>query len=97
MDGFVGEDGFFGLAAIYFGDDASCADFFGAPGDVVEDSVYSSSQSCLYPTDPSGGFSLRMSIDDKPNVIPLPAGLPLLLAGLGALGFAGRRRPKKAF
>ena len=96
LDGFVGEDGFFGLAAIYFGDDASCADFFGTPSDVGVDSVYSSSQSCLYPYDPDGGFSLRMSIDDKPNVVPLPAGFTLLVAGLGALGLAGRRRPKKA-
>lgn len=96
LEGDAGEDGFFGLAAIYFGDDASCADFFESPSDAGVDSVDSSSQSCLYPSDPSGGFSLRMSIDDKLNVIPLPAGLPLLVAGLGVLGLAGRRRPKKA-
>lgn len=28
----------------------------------------------------------------SPSVVPLPAALPLLLAGLGALGVAGRRR-----
>lgn len=28
------------------------------------------------------------------NVVPLPAGLPLLLAGLGAFGLVGRRRAK---
>jgi hypothetical protein len=33
---------------------------------------------------------------EDPAVIPLPAGLPLLAAGLGALGLAARRRRKAA-
>ncbi len=32
----------------------------------------------------------------NPNVVPLPAGLPLLLAGLGALGIAARRKKSRA-
>ncbi len=37
------------------------------------------------------------AIDDlQVSAVPLPAGLPLLLAGLGAFGIAGRRRRKQA-
>ncbi|MDV7143808.1 VPLPA-CTERM sorting domain-containing protein [Tropicimonas sp. TH_r6] len=42
--------------------------------------------------------SSNISIDDityvtgSPAAVPLPAGLPLLLAGLGAIGVAGRRQ-----
>ena len=36
-----------------------------------------------------GNFTFEQDVDVAP--IPLPAGLPLLLAGLGALGFARRR------
>ena len=39
------------------------------------------------PTFLSGG-----SMEEPIGAVPLPAGLPLLLAGLGALGLAGRRR-----
>ncbi len=30
--------------------------------------------------------------DGTPNVVPLPAALPLLIGGLGLMGLAGRRR-----
>ena len=32
------------------------------------------------------------TLNATPTVVPLPAALPLLLAGLGAMGFVGRRR-----
>lgn len=36
-----------------------------------------------------------IEVSDQPvDVVPLPAGLPLLLAGLGAFGFVSRRRKK---
>jgi hypothetical protein len=31
-----------------------------------------------------------------PSIVPVPAALPLLLAGVGALGFAGRRKRSKS-
>ena len=40
-------------------------------------------------------FTLRVTANDV-NPIPLPAAAPLLIAGLGALGFAARRRRKAA-
>lgn len=39
--------------------------------------------------------TLRYTSDLTPvSAVPLPAGLPLLIAGLGGLGFVGRRRKK---
>lgn len=40
-------------------------------------------------------FTLRVTANEV-NPIPLPAAAPLLIAGLGALGFAARRRRKAA-
>ena len=43
-------------------------------------------------------FSVEISFDGSPiappSAVPLPAGFPLLLAGLGVMGWAGRRRAK---
>ena len=44
----------------------------------------------LTPSDPA--FLSDVGLDEPIGAVPLPAGLPLLLAGLGALGFASRRR-----
>ena len=40
---------------------------------------------------------MRLTLDDavvQPSVVPLPAGLPMLLAGLGVLGWTARRRSR---
>ncbi len=37
-----------------------------------------------------------MNIDIETSPVPLPAALPLLAAGLGALGFVGIRRRRKS-
>jgi hypothetical protein len=42
--------------------------------------------------DASNSATLRAEFTAKVDVIPVPAALPLLLAGMGALGFAARRR-----
>lgn len=39
-----------------------------------------------------GAGSLEVTINDAPSAVPLPAALPLMLSGLGVLGFASRRR-----
>ena len=44
----------------------------------------------LTPSD--GSFLSGTTVDEPIGAVPLPAGLPLLLAGLGALGLARRRR-----
>ncbi len=36
--------------------------------------------------------NLQFVVDDEINEVPVPASLPLMLAGLGAMGFAARRR-----
>lgn len=36
--------------------------------------------------------AVRVTADPNSNVVPLPAALPLFLAGLAGVGFAGRRR-----
>ena len=41
------------------------------------------------------GLTLRYIYDDAPEV-PLPAGLPLLIGGLGALGLAAKRKTTKS-
>lgn len=43
---------------------------------------------------PSGGVPPKCNPDI--SAVPLPAALPLLVAGLGGLGFIGRRKKKKA-
>jgi hypothetical protein len=42
------------------------------------------------------GDSFTLRVNTVPAPIPLPAAAPMLLAGLGALGFAARRRRKAA-
>ena len=44
----------------------------------------------------SDAFTLRVTTGAGVAPIPLPAGAPLLLAGLAMLGFARRRRGSKA-
>ncbi len=44
---------------------------------------------------PTGDFSVTYEVADVPT-IPLPAAAPLLLAALGGLGFAARRKKKAA-
>ena len=38
-------------------------------------------------------FSYEVTGNGDPNVVPVPASLPLALAGLGILGFMRRKRP----
>lgn len=46
---------------------------------------------------PSGLQNLVTIVDQPtPNPVPVPAGLPLVLTGLGVLGFAARRKRKQA-
>lgn len=42
--------------------------------------------------DASNRATLNGTFTDRPAVVPLRAALPSLLVGLGALGFAARRR-----
>jgi len=51
--------------------------------------------------DAGGPFGFRANVEvtgepSSPSAIPLPASLPLVLAGLGALGLAGRARKRGA-
>lgn len=39
-----------------------------------------------------GAILDNVSVDSVPSAVPLPAALPLMLSGLGVLGFASRRR-----
>lgn len=50
----------------------------------------------IYKTTASNGDFVQLNIPDATSTIPLPAALPLLAAGLGAMGFAGWRRKRNA-
>ena len=38
------------------------------------------------------GTAVLKPVEDNPEVVPLPAGMPLILGALAMLGLAGRRR-----
>lgn len=44
----------------------------------------------------ASSFTITTSLELSTPVVPLPAALPLLAAGLGGLGFFGRRKKKAA-
>ena len=44
----------------------------------------------------AGNFDASLATGDAPGVTPLPAALPLFASGLGAIGFIGWRRKRKA-
>lgn len=86
-----GGDAFAAFLAAYLGEDEACAQA------IANDSLDGEAPVCAgfpdiaeQPADLA--FSLRLTVEGDPSVIPLPASFPLILAGLGALGFVGRRR-----
>ncbi|MEO0400275.1 MAG: VPLPA-CTERM sorting domain-containing protein [Pseudomonadota bacterium] len=68
--------------------------FFGLVSDVGFSTL-------VFTSTAQGGFVRPFGVDNiayalEPNVVPLPAGLPLLLTGLAGLSFAGRRKSADA-
>lgn len=69
------------------------ANFFAGPGESITSVVLRNIGRCCFETD---NFAYITATDDTDtSAVPVPAALPLLATGLGALGIAGWRRQKK--
>lgn len=80
----------FGLGTVAGGDDGT-----GSPYDATASSFRFTIAGAESNTATSGTFSLFISTPPEPMAppaVPLPAGLPLLIGGLAALGLARRRK-----
>lgn len=60
---------------------------------IVNVDLVMGSQVAAFPLSP-GNDEIAVTLDYEPAVIPLPASVPLLLAGIAALGFVGSRRAR---